>query len=51
MKFNRFLKTIFLTEFASVNNALDIWAREYYKKSKEIYNMNHKRIKKRTKRK
>ena len=40
-----------LTEFASVNNALDIWAREYYKKSKEIYNMNHKRIKKRTKRK
>ena len=41
-----------LTEFSSAKNPLDIWAREYYKKSKEIYNMNHKKksIVKKTKR-
>lgn len=31
-----------LTEFSSASNPLDIWAREYYKKGKEIYNMIHK---------
>lgn len=38
-----------LTEVASINNAFDIWVREYYNKAKHIYQMNKTKTLKKSK--